>query len=1168
MTPSRCAPLIKRVMAANRGEIAIRIFRAATELEMETVAIYSKEDIRAVHRYKADEAYMLNPEKGPVAAYLSIDDIIKIAKEHDVHAIHPGYGFLSESVQLAAACEKNGIKFVGPTSQHLHRLGDKTEARTTAINAGLQVVGGTPPVASVEEARSYIEGPGGFSYPVIIKAAMGGGGRGIRIARDAEEFAVNFKRCQSEALAAFGDGTVFVEKYIERPRHIEVQILGDGQDVVHLFERDCSVQRRHQKVVEIAPAPFLPSEIRDRLCQDAVAIGKSINYVNAGTVEFLVDTADGKHYFMEVNPRIQVEHTVTEQVTGVDLVQSQLMIAGGATLKDLNLNQNTVSTRGYAIQARITTEDPLKEFAPDIGRIQTWRPALGYGIRLDGGSIHDGAEVLPYYDSMLVKITASAMKYEDTVHKLSRALVESRIRGVRTNIPFVLNVLRHPEFLAGNVTTRFIEQHPELMRFPERRNRAGKLLNYLGDLIVNGRSVVGAVGPDPEPVEIIMPSKPYETSCQEGFKNILDKEGPKAFAKAVREHKGHLLMDTTWRDAHQSLLATRLRTKDILTIAPATSHILKGLYSIENWGGATFDVALRFLHECPWERLQQMRELVPNVPFQMLLRGANAVGYKAYPDNVIFEFCKVAHKYGMDVFRVFDSLNDVENLRIGIDAAGSAGGVVEGTLCYSGDLSSPKNTKYTLDYYLKLAQQLIDLDVHVLCIKDMAGVLKPKAAEMLVGALRREHPTVPIHVHTHDTSGLGVFSMVSALNAGADVVDAAMDSMSGMTSQPSMGAIVSHFMQGSESLCGVDPRELNELNEYWESTRLLYSPFESGQKSGSADVFMHEIPGGQYTNLFFQATSLGLSSEWRAIKKAYTAANRLCGDIVKVTPSSKVVGDLAQFMVQNNLSEQDVIDKAEYLNFPTSVIEYFQGYLGSPLGGFPEPLRSRVVKDKPLISGRPGAHMPAMDLEQLRLELHRKHSPEGVRNDDAAAAIYVSDADVMSAAMYPKEFDDYKRFQATFGDVSKLPTREFIAPMKAGGDVTVDIQKGKTLLIKHVTTGPVDPTSNERQVYFDVNGVTRVIPIKSKASGPVKESRKADPSKPGSLGAPMPGAVVEVHVGVGDKVKANQPLIVLNAMKMETVVVAPHDGIVTLVEVGVGDTIAGGDLLLEVQPSQ
>ncbi|EGD75023.1 pyruvate carboxylase [Salpingoeca rosetta] len=1136
---------IRRVMAANRGEIAIRIFRAATELNMETVAIYSKEDIRSVHRYKADESYMLSPDKGPVAAYLAVDDVVRIAKEQKVDAIHPGYGFLSESVHLATACEHAGIRFVGPTSKQLQALGDKTQARAAAINAGLPVVGGSPPLNSLEDAHAFLEGPEGFGYPVIIKAAMGGGGRGIRIARNKEEFNQNFERCRSEALVRIG------------------RVCGCG---CVCFLCLCVLVCLCVWVVEIAPAPHLPSDVRQQLCQDAVAIGRSLNYRNAGTVEFLVDTSDGRHYFMEVNPRIQVEHTVTEMVTGIDLVQSQLMIAGGATLQDLELKQDTIATRGYSIQARITTEDPLNDFAPDTGRIQTWRPAVGFGIRLDGGTLHDGAEVLPFYDSMLIKVTSHAMKYEDAVHKLSRALIESRIRGVRTNVPFILNVLRHPTFLGGGVTTRFIEEHPELMEFPERQNRAGKLLNYLGDLVVNGRSVVGATGPDPEPVEIIMPSTHYERPCEEGFRNILTRDGPKAFAKAVREHRGHLLMDTTWRDAHQSLLATRLRTKDILTIAPATSHILKGLYSIENWGGATFDVAMRFLHECPWERLEQMRELVPNIPFQMLLRGANAVGYKAYPDNVIYEFCRTAHKYGMDVFRVFDSLNDMENLRVGIDAAGSAGGVVEGTLCYTGDLTNPAKTKYTLDYYLKLAEELVNLGSHVLCIKDMAGVLKPDAATQLVSALRSEHPDVPIHVHTHDTSGLSAFSMIAALNAGADVVDAATDSMSGMTSQPSMGAIVSHFMRGSESLCGINPVELNELNEYWESTRLLYSPFESGQKSGSADVFVHEIPGGQYTNLFFQATSLGLSSQWRSIKHAYAAANRICGDIVKVTPSSKVVGDLAQFMVQNHLTEQNVYDRAETLNFPTSVVEYFQGYLGTPPGGLPEPLRTRIVKDKPLITGRPGATMEPLDLEALRLDLHAKFSPEGVKKNPALASKYITDKDLMSAAMYPKEYEDYRKFKEQFGDVSKLPTREFIAPMQPGQEVTVDLQKGKTVLIKYLADGPVDKEKNEKQVFFDVNGVPRAVSIKSKASGPVKEAKKADPGNKGSLGAPMPGAVVEVHVGVGDKVKANQSLVVLNAMKMETVVAAPFAGVVTAVEVSQGDTISGGDLLLEIQP--
>eukprot|EP00045_Choanoeca_perplexa_P013181 m.147638 g.147638 ORF g.147638 m.147638 type:complete len:1190 (-) comp16268_c0_seq1:15-3584(-) len=1160
---------IKKVMAANRGEIAIRIFRACTELQKETLAVYSKEDIRAVHRYKADEAYLLAANKGPVAAYLSIEDIIKLAVQHNVDAIHPGYGFLSESVEFSRACEEAGIIFVGPSSSQLSHFGDKTHARQLAIDNDLPVVPATPgAVETAEEARHYINTVPGFDYPVIVKASFGGGGRGMRVVQKEEDLDEAFQRCSSEALSAFGNGAVFVEKFVPRPRHIEVQVVGDGTDVVHLFERDCSVQRRHQKVVEIAPAPMLDPAVRQAVCDDAVRLAKSINYTNAGTVEFLLDPSTNQHYFMEVNPRIQVEHTVTEQVTGTDLVQTQLRIAAGETLAEMGLTQESISTRGFAIQCRITTEDPLNDFAPDTGRIDVWRPAGGFGLRLDGGSLHPGARVLPYYDSMLMKITGTDKTLEAAASKLTRALVESRIRGVKTNIPFLLNVLRHPGFLDGTATTRFIEEHPELMEFPIRRNRANKLLHYLADIIVNGVSVVGAVRPV-EPVQVIMPSSIPSEPQKRGWRNLLTQQGPAAFAKEVRNHDKPLLMDTTWRDAHQSLLATRVRTTDITTIAPYTSQAFQGLYSIENWGGATFDVAMRFLHECPWDRLDQMRELVPNIPFQMLLRGANAVGYTTYPDNVIFRFCETAHKHGMDIFRVFDSLNYVDNLLLGIDAAGAAGGVVEGTICYTGDLTDPSKGKYTLDYYLEMAQKLSQAGIHVLCIKDMAGLLKPKAATMLVSALRREYPDMPIHVHTHDTSGLGVASMVAALDAGADIVDTAADSMSGMTSQPSMGAIVSHYA-GSSKDCGFDLRAMGEINEYWESLRGLYAPFESGQKSGSFDVFRHEIPGGQYTNLHFQANSLGLSSQWRDIKQAYEAANKLCGDIIKVTPSSKVVGDLAQFMVSNHLTADDVLARAETLSFPRSVVEFFQGGIGTPLGGFPEPLRSKITRGEGHIEGRPGASMAPLDLEALRLDIHHKHSPEGLRENNSLAAQCVSDADLMSSAMYPKEFDEYKTFVDEYGDVSKLPTRDFIEPMEPGDEVTIDLESGKTLLVKYLAQGQLNE-EGQRQVFFDVNGLPRSIFVADKTSSMgqhLVERAKADASQPGSLGASMPGAVVDVQVRVGDVVKANQPCVVLNAMKMETVVAAPFAGIVREVSVVTGDTVKAQDLLVLIEKQE
>eukprot|EP00051_Salpingoeca_urceolata_P005548 m.74266 g.74266 ORF g.74266 m.74266 type:complete len:1183 (-) comp14420_c0_seq2:68-3616(-) len=1150
---------IKKLLAANRSEIAIRIFRAASELNIKTVAIFSKEDIRSVHRYKADEAYMIGKDLSPVGAYLAAEEIVQLAKELDVDAIHPGYGFLSENVRFAQLCEENDISFIGPKSTQLARFGDKTEARNLAIEAGLPVVQGSGPVATYEEAREFVEGPDGCGYPVIVKAAHGGGGKGMRVVREASRLESSLQNASSEAKTAFGDGTVFVERYVDSPRHIEVQILGDGNDVVHLYDRDCSVQRRHQKVVELAPAANIDPAVRVKLLEDAKSLTRLANYRSAGTVEYLYEPSTGQYFFMELNPRIQVEHTVTEQVTGVDLVQSQIRIAGGKSLEDLGLNQDSISVRGAAIQCRITTEDPQQDFRPDTGRISVWRPADGMGIRLDGVA-YAGFLVTPFYDSMLMKVTANALTFQDAADKITRALNEFRIRGLKTNIPFMLNVVSHPEFRNGNPTTSFIADNPGLMDFTLRQNRASKLLNYLGDIVVNGRNVVGATGPDPPDVTPPMPECVPAGSCETGWRNILLKEGPAGFVKAVREHPKVLFTDTTWRDAHQSLLATRMRTHDMKTIAPATSHILQDCYSIENWGGATFDVAMRFLHECPWERLGQLREQVPNVPFQMLFRGANAVGYTSYPDNAIYKFCDLAHEHGMDVFRVFDSLNYIDNLRLGIDAAGQAGGVVEGCLCYTGDVANPGKSKYNLEYYMNLAEQLVSAGAHVLCVKDMAGLLKPEAATLLIGSLRQAYPDVPIHVHTHDTGGLGVTSMIACFKAGADVVDGAMDSMSGMTSQPSLGAMVSHF-EGSEVASDIKPTQLRELNEYWESTRQIYAPFESGQKTGSSDVYWHEIPGGQFTNLYFQANQLGLSGQWREIKKAYAAANQLLGDIVKVTPSSKVVGDLAQFMVQNQLSAEDVLEQAESLSFPTSVVDYFQGNLGQPPNGFPEPLRARVLKGKPTVSGRPGADLDPLDFEAIRKDIAKKfHSG---RTED------VSDTDVMSSCMYPKEYNEYRTFQDQFGDVSQLPTLQFLKPLENNEEFFLEIEKGKLLAIKFLAKGPllVDGT---REVFFLLNGVQRSLFVEDKAaakSGQVAAKRpKADSNNELSVGAPMPGAVVDVLVKTGDMVKSGQPCVVLNAMKMETVVVAPTAGTVRTVIVTPGEEIAGNDLLFELDP--
>ena len=964
---------IRKILCANRGEIAIRVFRAATELGLSTVAVYSHEDRVHLHRYKADEAYLVGSlpggkRKSAVAAYLGIDEILEVAKAANVDAIHPGYGFLAENAGLAQACVDAGIAFVGPSPDVLRRFGDKTSARTLAKEIGVPTVPGTDgPVATVEEARAFVEKNG---LPVIIKAAMGGGGRGMRVVRDAAELAESFDRCKSEALAAFGDGTVFLERYVDHPRHIEVQVLADAAgNVMHLYERDCSVQRRHQKVVEMAPAQELDPDVRAALCADAVKLAKSAGYHNAGTVEFLVDGGGRKgarHYFIEVNPRIQVEHTVTEEVTGVDLVQSQIRIAGGATFTDLGLTQEGIAVRGVAIQCRVTTEDPRKGFQPDTGRIEAFRAGEGMGIRLDAGSGYAGAQIAPDYDSLLVKVTARALTFESAIRKLHRSLAEFRVRGVSTNIPFLQNVLRHPDFPAAKTYTAWVDDTKALFDFPNRKNRAQRILRHLAELAVNGPEVPGMGSTTPMPAKItptppVIPAQ-YPSLKQpppQGFRDILVALGPAAFAKAVRQHRGLLVMDTTWRDAHQSLLATRVRTLDLERIAPHTARMMPSLYALECWGGATFDVALRFLHECPWDRLERLRALVPNIPFQMLFRGANAVGYTSYPDNVVFAFAKMAKERGVDIFRIFDSLNYVENLKLGIDAVGEAGGVVEAAICYTGDVSDTSRTKYSLQYYVDLAGQLTKLGIHVLSVKDMAGLLKPRAATMLISALRRAFPDMPIHVHTHDTAGVGVASMLACAEADADAVDLALPAMAGLTSQPTMSAVVT-ALRGTPRDTSIDPDAIRLLNGYWEEARSLYSPFETGMTGYAPDLHEHEMPGGQYTNLLFQAQQNGLGDRWSAIKRSYREANMVLGDIIKVTPSSKTVGDLAQFMVQNDLDAKTRASRsADTLSFPVkSVVEFFEGRLGQPSRRLPRatPRTQVLARSKSPSIGRPGIY--------------------------------------------------------------------------------------------------------------------------------------------------------------------------------------------------------------------
>ncbi|MFO0682794.1 MAG: pyruvate carboxylase [Sandaracinus sp.] len=1168
-TPSSSAPRkrpIQKILCANRGEIAIRVFRAATELGLSTVAIYSHEDRVHLHRYKADEAYLVGAlpggkRKNAVAAYLGVEEIIEIAKAANVDAIHPGYGFLAENAGLAKACDEAGIAFVGPSADVLRRFGDKTSARSLAKEVGIPTVPGTDgPVATIDEARAFVEKAG---LPVIIKAAMGGGGRGMRVVREASELAEAFDRCRSEALAAFGDGTVFLERYVDRPRHIEVQILADAAgEVMHLFERDCSVQRRHQKVVEMAPAQALDPDVRAALCADAVKLCAAAGYRNAGTVEFLVDGGGRKgarHYFIEVNPRIQVEHTVTEEVTGVDLVQSQIRIAGGATFAELGLVPGAVQVRGVAVQCRVTTEDPRKNFQPDTGRIEAFRAGEGMGIRLDAGSGYAGAQIAPDYDSLLVKVTARALTFEDAIHKLHRALAEFRVRGVSTNIPFLQNVLRHPDFAQANTYTAWVDATRELFELPNRKNRAQRILRYLADLAVNGPEQVGmtASGPMPAKIEPTPPVIPptyasLKSPPPQGFRDVLVNLGPAAFAKAVRQHRGLLVTDTTWRDAHQSLLATRVRTLDLEKIAPHTARLMPSLYSLECWGGATFDVALRFLHECPWDRLERLRALVPNVPFQMLFRGANAVGYTSYPDNVVYAFAKMAKDKGVDVFRIFDSLNYVENLKLGIDAVGQAGGVIEAAICYTGDVSDAGRTKYSLQYYVDLAGQLAKLGIHVLAVKDMAGLLKPRAATMLIGALRRAFPELPIHVHTHDTAGTGVASMLACAEADADAVDLALPAMAGLTSQPTMSAVVT-ALRGTARDTSIDPDAIRLLNGYWEEARALYAPFETGMTGYAPDLHEHEMPGGQYTNLLFQAQQNGLGDRWSAIKRSYREANLVLGDIIKVTPSSKTVGDLAQFMVQNDLDAKSVVEKADTLSFPSSVVEFFEGRLGQPHGGFPEPLRTRVLRGKKPMQGRPGTELAPLDLEKLKKDLEAEHP-----------GIWIRDHDIMSAAMYPDVFRDYRNFRTERGDVSRLPTRQFLVGLAKGEELMFDIERGKTLVVTLRAIGELDEEGN-RRVFFDLNGQPRAITVADKkAKTSVKQRERANVGDPGSIGAPMPGTVVDVRVKQGASVKKGEPLCVLSAMKMETVVASPIDGTVQRVAVAKSDVLKAGDLLVEM----
>ncbi|KAG7192490.1 pyruvate carboxylase [Scheffersomyces spartinae] len=1150
---------MNKILVANRGEIPIRIFRTAHELSMQTVAIYSHEDRLSMHRLKADESYVIG-KKGqflPVQAYLQIDEIINIAKKHNVNMIHPGYGFLSENSEFARKVEENGIVWIGPNYKTIDNVGDKVSARTLALQNDVPVVPGTPgPIDSVEEAVAFVEQ---YGFPVIIKAAFGGGGRGMRVVREGDDIADAFTRATSEAKTAFGNGTCFIERFLDRPKHIEVQLLADNYgNVIHLFERDCSVQRRHQKVVEIAPAKNLPVHVRDAILTDAVKLAQAAKYRNAGTAEFLVDEQN-RHYFIEINPRIQVEHTITEEITGVDIVAAQIQIAAGASLEQLGLLQDKITTRGFAIQCRITTEDPARNFQPDTGKIEVYRSSGGNGVRLDGGNGFAGSVISPHYDSMLVKCSCSGSTYEIARRKMLRSLIEFRIRGVHTNIPFLLTLLTNETFIKGECWTTFIDDTPSLFQMISSQNRATKLLNYLGDLVVNGSSIKGQAGfpkldtdaqipliHDPKTGEVIDVDNAAPPS---GWRQVLLKEGPEEFARQVRKFQGTLITDTTWRDAHQSLLATRVRTIDLLNIAPTTAHALSGAFSLECWGGATFDVAMRFLYEDPWQRLRQLRKIVPNIPFQMLLRGANGVAYSSLPDNAIDHFVAQAKETGVDIFRVFDALNDLDQLKVGMDAVKKAGGVVEATICYSGDMLTP-GKKYNLEYYLEVADKIVAMGTHFLGIKDMAGTLKPKAAELLVGSIRAKYPDLPIHVHTHDSAGTGVASMTAAAKAGADVVDAASNSMSGMTSQPSISAILAS-LEGEVST-GLNPELVREVDNYWGAMRLLYSCFEADLKGPDPEVYQHEIPGGQLTNLLFQAQQLGLGAKWVATKENYKIANQLLGDIVKVTPTSKVVGDLAQFMVTNNLSKEDVVNLAGELDFPDSVLDFMEGLMGTPYGGFPEPLRTKMLGNKRAkLTERPGLNLPPVQFNAIKEELYSKYGTSITEND------------IASYVMYPKVFEDFRKLLHKYGDLSILPTRFFLKPPRIGEEISVDIEQGKTLIIKLLAIGEINHTTGFREVFFELNGEMRSVNIEDKT---IQVDVKSHPKAhlPNEVGAPMAGVIIEVKTKEKHDIRKGEPIAVLSAMKMEMVISAPCDGVVGEIVVKEGEPVDALDLITTI----
>ncbi|MCU0901528.1 MAG: pyruvate carboxylase [Cypionkella sp.] len=1152
-------PEFRKILVANRGEIAIRVMRAANEMGKKTVAVFAEEDKLSLHRFKADEAYRIGEGLSPVGAYLSIPEIIRVAKMSGADAIHPGYGLLSENPDFVEACDQAGITFIGPQADTMRALGDKASARRVAIEAGVPVIPATDVLGDDMEIikRQARE----VGYPLMLKASWGGGGRGMRPILSEDELEAKVREGRREAEAAFGNGEGYLEKMIQRARHVEVQILGDKHgNIYHLWERDCTVQRRNQKVVERAPAPYLTEAQRAEVCEMGRKICAHVNYECAGTVEFLMDMDTGKFYFIEVNPRVQVEHTVTEEVTGIDIVQAQILIEEGKTLAEATgiASQAEVKLNGHALQCRVTTEDPLNNFIPDYGRLTAYRSATGNGIRLDGGTAYAGGVITRYYDSLLVKVTAHAQTPEKAIKRMDRALREFRIRGVATNIEFVINLLQHPTFLDYSYTTKFIDTTPDLFTFRKRRDRATKILTYIADITVNGHPETAGRPKPPADARAPKPPK-LRAEPQMGTRNLLEQQGPQAVADWMKAQKKVLLTDTTMRDGHQSLLATRMRSIDMIKIAPAYAAHLPQLFSVECWGGATFDVAYRFLQECPWQRLRDLRAQMPNLMTQMLLRASNGVGYTNYPDNVVQSFVKQAAETGVDVFRVFDSLNWVENMRVAMDAVLEANKLCEGTICYTGDLLDPERSKYDLKYYVERARELKAAGAHVLGLKDMAGLLKPAAARILIKTLKQEIG-LPVHFHTHDTSGAAAATVLAACDAGVDAVDAAMDAFSGGTSQPCLGSIV-EALRHTDRDTGLDIGAIREISNYWEHVRAQYAAFESGIPAPASEVYLHEMPGGQFTNLKAQARSLGLEERWPEVAQAYADANQMFGDIVKVTPSSKVVGDMALIMVAQGLTRAQVENPDVDVAFPDSVVDMLRGNLGQPHGGWPEGILKKVLKGEPPLTERPGKTLPPVDLDEVRAKLAKDLN---IGQEEADGEI-LDDEDLNGYLMYPKVFMDYRARHRMYGPVRVLPTRTFFYGMTSGEEITAEIDPGKTLEIRLQAVGDVSEDGDVK-VFFELNGQPRVIRVPNRAIKAKTAARpKAAEGNPGHIGAPMPGSVASIAVTVGQKVRAGDLLLTIEAMKMETGLHADREATVKALHVHAGSQIDAKDLLIELE---